>query len=237
MTSNVLHQVPSWVVAYHQCVQNGGSSVCRSSGRRVAHDAQARVATRGSRRRRTTKAARECRLSQPVDCVVQVNQPTVTAAVIWVLCRACVDIQHGYVGSDKGWTRSVGCVPPSPPTPDHRHSLAAPHLEHGAIAPLSMSPHQRRREIGEMASVRPHATHATGCTCSTSDRLLFRQHRSHHVQRATTNDSAHHVECWPATLSTYSMSSHRHRRASPTQPRTIVTTGAGHSRRIVNKLI
>ena len=55
-----------------------------------------------SRRRRTMKAARECRLPQPVDCVVQANQPTVTAAVIWVLCRACVDIQHGYLGSDKG---------------------------------------------------------------------------------------------------------------------------------------
>ena len=61
--------------------------------------------------------------------------------------------------------------------------------------PLSMSPHQRGREIGEMASVRPRATHATGRTRSTSDRLLFRRHRSRHVQRATTNDSAQRVEC------------------------------------------
>ena len=74
-------------------------------------------------------------------------------------------------------------------------SLAAPHLEHFAISPLSMSPHQRRCEIGEMASVRPRATHVTGCTRSTSDRLLFRRHRSRHVQRATTNNSAHRVEC------------------------------------------
>ena len=44
------------------------------------------------------------------------------AAVIRVLCRACVDIQHGYVGSDKGRTRSPGRIPPSPPTPDRRHS-------------------------------------------------------------------------------------------------------------------
>ena len=36
---------------------------------------------------------------------------------------------------------------------------------------------------------------------------------------------------------TYSTSPRRHRRASPTQPRTMATTGAGHSRIIVNKLI
>ena len=36
----------------------------RSGRRRVAHDAQARVATRGSRRCRATKAARECRIPQ-----------------------------------------------------------------------------------------------------------------------------------------------------------------------------
>ena len=54
---------------------------------------------------------------------------------------------------------------------------------------------QRRREIGEMASVRPRATYATGCTRSTSDRLLFCRHGSRHVQRPTTNDSAHCVEC------------------------------------------
>ena len=88
-----------------------------------------------------------------------------------------------------GLTRLNSKIPPSPSTPDHRHPLAASHLEHGAISPLSMSPHQRKREIGEMASVRPRATHATGRTCSTSDRLLFRRHRSCHVQGATTNDS------------------------------------------------
>ena len=130
--------------------------------------------------------------------------------------------------TDKGWTRSPGCVPPSPPMPDHRHSLAATHLEHGAISPLSTSPHQRRREISDMASVRPRATHATGCTRSTSDRLLFRRHRSRHVQRATTNDSANRVECRPSTCRTYSTSSRWNRRASPTQPRTMATTGAGH---------
>ena len=91
--------------------------------------------------------------------------------------------------------------------------------------------------IGEMASVRPRATHATGRTCSTSDRLLFRRHRSWHVQRATTNDSAHRVECWPSTRRTYSTLPCWHRRASPTQPRTMATTGARHSGGIVNQLI
>ena len=52
-----------------------------------------------------------------------------------------------------------------------------------------------KREISEMASVRPRATHATGRTRSASDQLLFRRHRSCHVQRVTTNDSAHRVEC------------------------------------------
>ena len=91
------------------------------------------------------------------------------------------------MGSHKGRTRTSGCIPRSPSTPDHWHSLAASHLEHGSISPLSMPPHQRKREIGEMASVRLRATHATGHTRSTSDRLLFRRHRSGHVQRATTN--------------------------------------------------
>ena len=44
------------------------------------------------------------------------------------------------MGSDEGRTRSPGRIPPSPPTPDRRHSLAASHLEHGALSPLSMSP-------------------------------------------------------------------------------------------------
>ena len=50
----------------------------------MAHDPQARVATRGSGRRRVTKAARECRLPRAVDCVVQAvaNQPSVTAVAI-----------------------------------------------------------------------------------------------------------------------------------------------------------
>ena len=87
------------------------------------------------------------------------------------------------------------------------------------------------------ASVRPRVTHATGRTRSTSDRLLFRRHRSCHFQRATTNESAHRVECWPSTRRTYSTSPCWHRSASPTRPRTMATTGAGHSWRIVNQLI
>ena len=36
---------------------------------------------------------------------------------------------------------------------------------------------------------------ATGHTRSASDRLLFRRHRRRHIQRASTNVSAHRVEC------------------------------------------
>ena len=71
-------------------------------------------------------------------------------------------------------------------------------------------------------------------------KTLFRWHRSGHVQRATTNDSAHRVrrvECWPSTLRTYYTSPCWHRSASPTQPWTMATTGARHSWGIVNQLI
>ena len=37
------------------------------------------------------------------------------------------------MGSHKGRTRTPGRIPPSPSTPDHRHSLAEPHLESVAI--------------------------------------------------------------------------------------------------------
>ena len=71
-------------------------------------------------------------------------------------------------------------------------------------------------------------------------KTLFRWHRSGHVQRATTNDSAHRVrrvECWPSTRRTYSTSPCWHRSASHTQPWTMATTGARHSWGIVNQLI
>ena len=67
----------------------------------------------------------------------------------------------------------------------------------------------------------------------------------HDFFSTTAAVSCHHIEpCqWKQTVSsvimrrTYSKSPRRHRRASSTQPRTMGTTGAGHSQRIVNQLI
>ena len=51
------------------------------------------------------------------------------AAVIRVVRRERVDIQHGYMGPDETRAIMFRRVPPSSPTTDHRHPLATPYIE------------------------------------------------------------------------------------------------------------
>ena len=54
---------------------------------------------------------------------------TAAAAVIRVVRRARVDIQHGNMGPYEIRARTSGRVPTSSPTPDRRHPLATPCIE------------------------------------------------------------------------------------------------------------
>ena len=129
-------------------------------------------------------------------------------------------------------TRSPGCVPPSPSTPYHRHSLVAPHLEHGAISPLSMSPHQRRREFGlvlRMPLDAPAQQAIDYYFADTGD-ATFRGRPRTTLPTALSADLRRigRTLCRPTDIDALRLR---------TQPRTMVTTGAEHSRRIVNTLI
>ena len=196
----------------------------------MAHDPQARVATRGSGRRRATKAAREYRIPQDVDCVVQAvaNQPTVTAVVpvltysmgTWGLTKAELDRLDTYhrrhlrqvIGihwpnriSNAALYRRCRCHPISEDVKSARWRLFGHVLRMPLDAPAQQAIDYYFADTGVATfRGRPRTTLPTALN---------------------------------ADLRRVGRTLRRHRRASPTQPRTMATTGAGHSRRIVDQLI